>query len=1190
MYLWQITIKYFNYMKGEILKSFTILIGLFLCLFLFEGTAVAVIEITEPYIQFVPNPVAVGEEVYIYGRNFCGDPACSDITITVNGMVMESDITISENGYFETSFNANLPPAFGYLVVVTQTAADNSILKDSGWLVVTVMDEIEEQKPKELSYVSSSLVSDISLSSEPTEPAFFANTLVVVGAQPNVKWGGRTVAIDVNPSNRLEAIAASESGGLFKTNDNGVTWRHLDNLPPFMMADVKYSPDNPRIVVATSMADSSRQRADNQGGIWRSTDSGEHWQQPANSKPTCINHPNAYGIAFAKGTSYVFVGTDCGVAISNNYGGSWNHTITDPHATRHGEASVIASRRIIPGSTSAISAIVDVCGQDGHHRSTNAGATWTPVNPGSPKCAEPPYHDLMFTHAISRSPYESNVLFVASEGPVTTCGCSTCFAVSRVVYESDNGGLSWDQVIPEAGMCPMRQTWVAANYSPNSPLPSFDIYFGTGDKTWWKTCSSKLFGRRCTRDDWQEISTDQHNIDHGDANGIGFDPVDNCPKYMLTDGGVHISRKCGVNWSITGGGNKGFNALQVYEITGQVHPNHTDLYFGTQDNDIWASGDNGVTWPGHGCCEGFFLQMKHNTPSDVGQKITGVACGACFDFLWDAHFAAPLASIWPAPPTSMLPATTPPDPPNQPTVKAYDPFMIDTDVYFQYGLPYDHSPNWEIYLRTGTTWTKVPGGPITVAYAGRPYVSGPASAPIIYQGYKKTNGKFGLMKIEGVRSVPGYSWTAIDSGVDNIAFTCLGSYVWTPIWGVDPSDPNHIIVTDAGDNTIKYRKNGDSQWHIDNSLTSLVTKNNLYKFADTSWAIYFSPFSQVRTIGFDQSNPNRILVGTMETGIIASLDDGNHWARLQGSEKVVAATSFFFDEQRNEVIASSYGRGLFKVDARGADLQVSKKSSPTVIAGDSFDYTIYMTNNGPLDALNAVLYDNLPEQVFFQSMIVPSGWNCRHNSLTRTITCNKPLVAANESATFTFMVRLNPDISDGTEIINRTGISTDTLESRYDNNISSASSTARTQADLSINKVAQLNAGGIIQYTITVRNSGPSYAHNIQVKDFLAASTTYINHITTQGSCAFDGAIVGCPLGDMAPRAAARIVIRVKRTSPVIMVSNTADVTLSTPDPNPANNTFTIRVPVYGLFGISLPEDSIGLTLLQTDNVFALQR
>src|SRR5438045_2252753 len=55
--------------------------------------------------------------------------------------------------------------------------------------------------------------------------------------QPNVWPGGCAVAVSVSPNNSSIAIVGSESGGLFQTRDGGNTWRHLDGLLPFRMAD-----------------------------------------------------------------------------------------------------------------------------------------------------------------------------------------------------------------------------------------------------------------------------------------------------------------------------------------------------------------------------------------------------------------------------------------------------------------------------------------------------------------------------------------------------------------------------------------------------------------------------------------------------------------------------------------------------------------------------------------------------------------------------------------------------------------------------------------------------------------------------------------------------------------------------------------------------------------------------------------
>ena len=98
-----------------------------------------------------------------------------------------------------------------------------------------------------------------------------ANAQTVSEFQPDAVVGGsaragRAVAVTVNPGNSDEAIAASESGGLFQTTTHGLSWSHLDNLPMFRMRDVKYGPLVPgggRLVIATGPADS---HLVNQGG------------------------------------------------------------------------------------------------------------------------------------------------------------------------------------------------------------------------------------------------------------------------------------------------------------------------------------------------------------------------------------------------------------------------------------------------------------------------------------------------------------------------------------------------------------------------------------------------------------------------------------------------------------------------------------------------------------------------------------------------------------------------------------------------------------------------------------------------------------------------------------------------------------------------------------------------------------
>jgi hypothetical protein len=701
-------------------------------------------------------------------------------------------------------------------------------------------------------------------------PAYALPPPAVTPFQPNVKWGGRTVAVDVSPASSAVAIAASESGGLFRTTNSGATWSHIDSLQPFRMSDVKYDPDNANTVIASAWGDS---RTTNQGGIWRSTDGGATWQKPATADPPtsslCSARFNTWGIAFAAGTSDVFVGTDCGVAVSHDDGATWTHVVPDP--TSFSNRAVFAvTARASGGNT-----IVDTCGADGHHRSTNGGATWTAVSGALPACRG------VSVHAIASSPLEPNVLFAATVGPTISCGGNP--TTSNVVWESDDGGGTWTQRI--SGQCPSRQPWVAVHLSSDGNPNHIDVYFGSGLSVFRQTCTNTGGpGSRCSTS-WSSV-----NVDHADQNGLGFSTSTNCAQYVVSDGGVHKTSDCGANWTITGSGASGYDALQLYEVVGQVHPSHLDLYLGTQDNDIWASGDGGLTWPADVCCEGFFFQIPHSSPTDSGQTATGVFCSGCSNFQSAAHFAS--LGNWSDPPGPVV----------------GNPFEISPGTYIQFTQPSPPASQLNVTTNTGSTWIGV--GTISQSLSGRPWIAGPPGNPTIYQAIQKPGNKIGLLRITGVLTSSA-TITSADTGLNSIGTYCMGqgTFVCPTVFGVDPNNALHLIAADAGTNQMKVSTDGGASWSVDSTLTALVTGLGQFRFNTPSgFGI------QAHTIAFDPANGNRILVGTEAAGAIASLDGGATWTPLFQSGQVGAITSFVFDEVRSDVLMSSYGRGLWKLN------------------------------------------------------------------------------------------------------------------------------------------------------------------------------------------------------------------------------------------------------------------------------------
>jgi uncharacterized repeat protein (TIGR01451 family) len=121
--------------------------------------------------------------------------------------------------------------------------------------------------------------------------------------------------------------------------------------------------------------------------------------------------------------------------------------------------------------------------------------------------------------------------------------------------------------------------------------------------------------------------------------------------------------------------------------------------------------------------------------------------------------------------------------------------------------------------------------------------------------------------------------------------------------------------------------------------------------------------------------------------------------------------------------------------------------------------------------------------------------------------------------------------------------------------------TALAPADLSITKsdsADPVNEGAQLTYTIEITNAGPDPATDVVVTDDLAPSDfDLVSTTPSQGACDVQGSQnITCNLGTIASGATANIAIVVTAKRPGT-VSNTASVSTTETDPQPANNTVT---------------------------------
>ncbi len=182
--------------------------------------------------------------------------------------------------------------------------------------------------------------------------------------------------------------------------------------------------------------------------------------------------------------------------------------------------------------------------------------------------------------------------------------------------------------------------------------------------------------------------------------------------------------------------------------------------------------------------------------------------------------------------------------------------------------------------------------------------------------------------------------------------------------------------------------------------------------------------------------------------------------------------------------------------AQVADLSIEKDGAPVVVAGRLLTYTLRIRNElGLGSAQNVVVTDELPDgMTFVRATPSPDSVDPLRWSLGEI-----PTQAERE---ITLVVQVDPG-SSGT-LVNRATVSSDSWDPDSSDNQDEEQTAVVQQADLSIKKTDHpdpVMAGGLLTYTLTITNAGPSDARGITVTDFLPTELQVISTtpVTTSG-------------------------------------------------------------------------------------------
>ncbi len=724
---------------------------------------------------------------------------------------------------------------------------------------------------------------------------------------PDSASGGRVNRIAASSSNPLLFYAASEYGGLFVSSDLGDRWAPAAGHRVATTWDVAIHPTNPDLVIATSHYDGQvtstagiRVRRPRDGiPVEDALPRDYRWTKPASATPPAgfdcdlirKEEPHAFGVAFDPGSpNRVYAGTNCGLAISEDSGSTWR--FVDP--TPGDPASDVWDVIVHNGG------IIDICGDDGHYRSTDAGARFTTAPAGGV-----PLPSGVCT--LAASPDESYVLFAT---------------VGTRIFETDDG-TNWRVRYPNPSL-QGRIPFVKTNQRSG---PTFDLWFGDIGlhRTTCTTPATPALGGpgRCSAV-WSASFTRPAGA-HDDAGDLAFattPPTDACPVLFSSDGGVYVntvttSPGCHTpQWEQP---SQTPRSLWLWDLDGadRIRSAAEDLYLGAQDNGPFGVQDapaSGPDWKSAQCCDVF----------DVEAGFASVVYSLCCSSIPPAtrlyQAGRDLVGISPVPmPPGLLIGFQDMD-----TIQTTD---IGTAVVTTAGAFFSTD------LTNPAAWAPLGAGsvPASLCSIQDSRLGDDPTTPVVDPDEQVFVGKSnrctyrlpGPLWIYAGRSD---RWTQIPVPTDEAGVPLAGGF---GVFAVNPRNARHIIASflSAGDPQMMETRDGGANWGALPELDRLMTGDLVYRYQVRNGRFgfnQFGPYPQPSLLAFDPADPRNVVAGGIDSGVFLSQRGGvdSSWLELRDTSfperAITRPKSAYFDSNalfgRWYVYVGTRGRGVVRVE------------------------------------------------------------------------------------------------------------------------------------------------------------------------------------------------------------------------------------------------------------------------------------
>src|SRR5215467_7621872 len=411
--------------------------------------------------------------------------------------------------------------------------------------------------------------------------------------------GGRVSDIAIDPHNPFVFYVGLGHGGVFKTNDNGVTFEPIfDKQPMLSIGAVAVAPSDSDVIWVGTGEANDRNSSGWGDGVYRSTDGGDTWQnvglKESRTIPRIVVDPKKPEVAYVAAMGNLWKdGGQRGLFKTTDAGKTWKLILhaQSPHDAQTGCGdvaidptnsqivyAVLYARQRTPWSFSSGPSVTGGEDVGGIFKSIDGGASWKNLGGGLPG------QTGRIGLAVSASNPKVVMAVVQSyEGGIGSL--DDLRSKSGGVFRSENGGETWTRM---STMNPRPFYFSQIRIDPANDQRVYLLGFA-------------LFVSDDAGKDFREDLTEKtHPDDHALAIQPGTVPPPRPPKpeekdkppkpqvcqrvLLGTDGGVYQSFAGGKNWDH-------LNKIPAGEFY-RISLDDTQPYFriagGLQDNENWV--------------------------------------------------------------------------------------------------------------------------------------------------------------------------------------------------------------------------------------------------------------------------------------------------------------------------------------------------------------------------------------------------------------------------------------------------------------------------------------------------------------------------------------------------------------------------------------------------------------------------